>query len=46
MNDLKRIERKSLIAQWSEALDSTIVLNGTFPNRKKSVQDNWMLFSS
>ena len=39
-NDFRRIERKSLIAQWSEALDSTIVLNSTFPNRKKSVQDN------
>ena len=43
-NGFRRTERKSLIAQWSEVLDFTAVLNGTFPNRKKSVKDNSCFF--
>ena len=35
----KGIERKSLIAQGSKDLGSTIVLYGTFSNRKTPVQD-------
>ena len=35
----ERIEKKSIIVQRSDDLDPAIMLNGTFPNLKKPIQE-------